>query len=259
MLIMTTTGCSPEKDETLVVTRKDSTSYGLGVAFAKKIPQNLKENNIETVDFKYFMQGVMDYFDSSATLQLTEEEITRIINREINKQRETNQKNYEQENFPNKKNGDAFLNENKKDRTVIELKNGLQYKIIEPGWGKLAPLVTDTIYISFKVHTINNEMIYNSKDYSDMTKIYLGSAIPAFQEILPKIKTGGSVRIFSSYEYAYGSVAYQKDKVKPYETLIFDVEVCKIRLNAQRLIEFNRLTELEKATQDQTTQKQTNQ
>ncbi len=244
-LILTITACSPDKDETLVVTRHDSTSYGLGVAFAKKIPQNLKDNNIESVDFKYFMQGIIDYFDSSGNLQMTEEEITRVLNEEMNKQMVENQKQYEQDNFPNKKAGEAFLNENKKDRTIIELKNGLQYKIIDPGWGKLAPLVSDTIFISFKVYTINNELIYNSQDYSAMTKIYLGSAIPAFQEILPKIKTGGSVRIFASYEYAYGSEVYKKDKVKPYETLIFDVVVNKIRLNAERLNEFNRLNEIE--------------
>ena len=177
--------------------------------------------------------------------QMTEEEITRVLNEEMNKQMAENQKQYEQENFPNKKAGEAFLNENKKDRTIIELKNGLQYKIIDPGWGKLAPLVTDTIFISFKVYTIKNELIYNSQDYSAMTKIQLGSAIPAFQEILPKIKTGGSVRIFTSYEYAYGSEVYKKDKVKPYETLIFDVIVNKIRLNAERLNEFNRLNEIE--------------
>lgn len=249
LLILTSTACSPDKDETLVVTRQDSTSYGLGVAFAKKIPQNLKDNNIESVDFKYFMQGIIDYFESNDNLQLTEEEISRILNEKMNKQLEENQKQYEQENLPNKKVGDAFLNQNKKDRTVIELKNGLQYKVIDQGWGKLSPLVTDTIFISFKVYTTNNELLYNSQDYSEMTKIYLGSAIPAFQEVLPQIKTGGSVRIFTSYEHAYGSIVYRKDKVKPYETLIFDVVVNKIRLNAQRLNEFNRLVELEQTGQ----------
>ena len=51
--------------------------------------------------------------------------------------------------------------------------------------------------------------------------------------------------ISASYEYAYGSEVYKKDKVKPYETLIFDVVVNKIRLNAERLNEFNRLNEIE--------------
>ena len=41
--------CSHDEKEKLIVTRQDSTSYSLGVTFAKKIPQNLKDNNFNAI------------------------------------------------------------------------------------------------------------------------------------------------------------------------------------------------------------------
>lgn len=237
--------CSPDENEKMIVTRQDSTSYSLGVAFAKKIPQNLKDNNIESVDFDYFLQGIVDYFDKEADVKLTDEEIEKITNAVFGKQIKEKQEEFVKANEPNIEVGQTFLEKNKGNRDVVEIKDGLQYKIMDMGWGKLSPLLTDYIIITFKVYNTKYELIYDSQKKSDQTKIYLGSAIPALQEVLPKIKTGGSVRIFTSHEYAYGSTVYEQDLVKPYETLIFDVTLTKIILNAARLAEFNKLVEQE--------------
>lgn len=237
--------CSPDPDEKLIVTRQDTISYGLGVAFAEKIPQNLKDNNIENIDFEYFLQGIKDYFDKESELKLTDDEVAHVVNKIIGKQIKEQQEQYVKENEGNIEKGNNFLTKNKKNRDVVEIKEGLQYKILDMGWGKLSPILTDTIFITFKVYNTNYDLIYDSKNKSDQTKIYLGNAIPALQEGLQRIKTGGSIRIFTSHEFAYGSTVYKQDLVKPYETLIFDVVVTKIRLNAQRLDEFNRLVEQE--------------
>ncbi len=233
--------CTPNENEKLIVTRKDSTSYSLGVAFAKKIPQNLTDNKIESVDFDYFIQGIYDYFDSTTKVKLSEEEIERIVSAVFQKQFKEEQQAFIQENEPNIAKGDTYLSTNKKNSDIVEIKPGLQYKIVDLGWGKLSPLVTDTIFITFKVYNTNNKLVYNS----DLLKIYLGSAIPALQEVLPHIKTGGNVKIFTSHEYAYGSTVYKQDLVKPYEALIFDVTLKKIKLNSERLAEYNRLVQLD--------------
>ncbi|MBR4689469.1 MAG: FKBP-type peptidyl-prolyl cis-trans isomerase [Bacteroidales bacterium] len=243
--------CTPDENEKLIVTRQDSTSYGLGVAFAQKIPQNLQENNIESVDFEYFLQGIVDYFDTNANVKLSDAEIQKIVNTVIGRQIEEKHEQYVKENEVNIEKGETFLEKNKTNRDVVELKDGLQYKIIDMGWGKLSPISTDNLLITFKVYNTTYELIYDSKSKSDQTKIYLGSAIPALQEALPKIKTGGSIRIFTSHEYAYGSTVYEQDLVKPYETLIFDVTLNKIILNAERLAEFNKLVEQEQNQNNQ--------
>ncbi|MBO7055340.1 MAG: FKBP-type peptidyl-prolyl cis-trans isomerase [Bacteroidales bacterium] len=237
--------CSHDEKEKLIVTRQDSTSYSLGVTFAKRIPQNLKDNNIETVDFEYFLQGIVDYFDKETSVKLTDQEIDRIVNTIIGKQVQEKQEKFVEQNKPNIEKGKTFLEKNKENSNVIELKDGLQYRILDMGWGKMSPIKTDNILISFKVYNTKYELIYDSQKKSEQTKIYLGSAIPALQEVLPKIKTGGSVRIFTSHEYAYGSTVYEQDLVKPYETLIFDVTLNKIILSAERLAEWNKLVEQE--------------
>lgn len=230
--------CTPDENEKLIVTRQDSTSYGLGVAFAQKIPQNLKDNNIESVDFDYFMQGIYDYFDSTTKVKLTDDEVTRIVNTFVSNQIKKEQQDFVTENEPNIAKGDSFLENNKTNPGVIEIKPGLQYKIIDPGWGKMSPILTDNVIISFKVYNTVYKQIYSSSQ----TKFLLSSAIPAIQEVLPNIKTGGSVRIFTSHEYAYGSTVYKQDLVKPYETLIMDVTLTRIILDAERLAEFKRLS-----------------
>lgn len=244
-LLMTGTSCTPDENEKLIVTRQDSTSYSLGVSFAEKIPQNLKDNNIENVEFDYFIQGIVDYFDSTQNLKLTKEEITTLTAAVFNQQRENEQKQYVAENEVNIAKGDAFLERNKKNPDVIEIRDGLQYQIVDMGWGKMSPLLTDTIYINFKVYNTKSELLYDSRKRSDPTKIYLGSAIPALQETLTKIRTGGTIKVFTSHEHAYGSVVYKNDLVKPYETLIFEVTLTKIRLNSERLAEFYRLVKQE--------------
>ena len=243
--------CTPDENEKLIVTRQDSTSYSLGVTFAQKIPQNLKDNNIENVDMDYFLQGIVDYFDKEQTVKLTDQEIDNIVNTIIGKQVQEKQEKFVEDNKPNIEKGKTFLEKNKENSNVIELKDGLQYRILDMGWGKLSPIKTDNILITFKVYNTKYELIYDSQKKSDQTKIYLGSAIPALQEVLPKIKTGGSVRIFTSHEYAYGSTVYEQDLVKPYETLIFDVTLNKIILNAERLAEFNKLVEQEQNQNNQ--------
>ncbi|MCQ2958783.1 MAG: FKBP-type peptidyl-prolyl cis-trans isomerase [Bacteroidales bacterium] len=245
LLLSTLISCTPDENEKLIVTRQDSTSYGLGVAFAKKIPQNLKDNNIENIDFEYFLQGIVDYFDKDVNVKLTDEEVNTILQKVIGKQVKEKQEKFVKNNEPNISVGQTFLEKNKQNKEVVEISNGLQYKIIDIGWGKLSPILTDTILITFKVYNTKFELLYDSKSKADLTKIYLGSAIPALQQVLPKVKTGGSVRIYTSHEFAYGSTVYEQDKVKPYETLIFDVTVNKIKLNSARLAEFNKLVEQE--------------
>ncbi len=129
--------CTPDENEKLIVTRQDSTSYGLGVAFAQKIPQNLQENNIESVDFEYFLQGIVDYFDTNANVKLSDAEIQKIVNTVIGRQIEEKHEQYVKENEVNIEKDETFLEKNKTNRDVVELKDGLQYKIIDMGWGKL--------------------------------------------------------------------------------------------------------------------------
>lgn len=236
--------CSSKEENIVIATKTDSISYSLGVAFAKKIPQNIKDNQIEGVEYAYFAQGIADYLDSSKNIQLSEEEIENITTTIIQQKREERRKQFLEENKKNEAIGNEFLEKNKTNKNVIEILPGLQYKIIDMGWGRLSPQLTENIHVNFKIYNTNYELLYDSKTKANPTKIYLGSAIKALQKVLPNIKTGGSVRIFTTSEYAYGSTISEKDLVKPYETLIIDVELVKIILNKQRLEEFNRLVQL---------------
>lgn len=244
-LLMFFASCSSNDKDFVIATKTDSISYSLGVVFGKKIPQNIKDNKIEGIEYSYFVQGIVDYMDSSRNLELSEDEIENITTEIIQRKKEDRQEKFLAENKNNEAIGNEYLEKNKNKQDVIEIKPGLQYKVIDMGWGRMSPQLTENIHINFKIYNTKYQLLYDSKNKANPTKIYLGSAIQALQEVLPRIKTGGSVRIFTTSEYAYGTTVSEKDLVKPYETLIIDVELVKIILSADRLAEFNRLVELE--------------
>lgn len=243
--------CTSDSKDIVIATKTDSISYSLGVAFGKKIPQNIQDNKIEGIEYAYFVQGIVDCLDSSKNLQLSEDEIERITTEIIQRKKDDRREKFLAENEKNETIGNEFLEKNKTSKDVIEIKPGLQYKILDMGWGRMSPQLTENIYINFKIYNTKYQLLYDSKNKANPTKIYLGSAIQALQEVLPNIKTGGTVRIFTTSKYAYGTTVSEKDLVKPYETLIIDVELVKLILNAERLAEFNRLVELEQQEQIQ--------
>jgi FKBP-type peptidyl-prolyl cis-trans isomerase len=220
--------CNREPNYKDLQTNSDSTAYSLGLLFASKIPQNLKDNSIDSISIKHFLQGVHDYFDSTQSPVLSKQISEKLIQEYFEKLQNSENNTYAAKFIQNKIDGNLFLENNKKVSGVIEIQKGLQYQIFYKGWGELKPDLRDTLLVHFKISTIKNKVLYDSRKTSyNPLKIPLDSTIAAWQKILPLVNTGAKIKIFTSYEYAYGIDVTKEDNIEPYQTLIFDIELVK--------------------------------
>ena len=206
----------------------DSTSYSLGMLYASKMPNNLKENNVDSISIQHFLQGLHDYFDSTETPVLDKKTTEKLIQAYFEKMQQSSNDFYASKFKNNEIEGNKFLENNKKTAGITELEKGLQYQILYSGWGELKPDVRDTILVHFKMYDISKKLIYDTRKTSpNPLKIPLDSTIQAWQKVLPLVNTGAKLKIYSSHQFAYGKDVTPKDKIQPYQTLIFDIELVK--------------------------------
>ncbi|MBU1299728.1 MAG: FKBP-type peptidyl-prolyl cis-trans isomerase, partial [Bacteroidetes bacterium] len=134
--------CQNSAQDTKLTTQKDSVSYSIGMDIGK----NLKNQSIDVVP-EILAQGLKDILDSNTTM--LNEEQSQAVMMELQKQlMARHEEKINAEKDKNKIEGEAFLAENKKDKDVITLPSGLQYKIITAGTGP-KPKSTETVAVHY--------------------------------------------------------------------------------------------------------------
>lgn len=211
----------------------DSVSYSLGMLYAHKLPQNLSENYIDSISYSLFVEAMHDYFNQNKQNRLTNEEIQYITQKVQHSIQKKSDSLFIASHRGNIEKGKQFLQQNKEKAGVIEITEGLQYRTIFPGWGQQRPLVEDTVLVFYRVYSITDELLFDSRTISSQPiAIALDSAITAWQKILPLYVTGGRTRIYTSHEFAFGSLFSEDLNIPPFSTLQFDIELYKfIRSN----------------------------
>ena len=123
--------------------------------------------------------------------------------------------------------GKSFLATNATKPDVKQTPSGLQYKIIEPGNGK-APKATDTVVVNYKGTLLNGTEFDSSYKRNQPAEFPLNRVIAGWTEGLQLIKEGGKIQLFIPPNLAYGSRG-AGGLIGPDETLIFEVELLKVR------------------------------
>ena len=123
--------------------------------------------------------------------------------------------------------GKAFLADNATKPGVKQTPSGLQYLILEPGTGK-APKATDTVLVNYRGTLLNGTEFDSSYKRNEPIEFPLNRVIPGWTEGVQLIKEGGKVRLFIPSNLAYGSHG-AGSAIGPDETLIFEVELLKVR------------------------------
>lgn len=96
----------------------------------------------------------------------------------------------------------------------------IYYKIIEPGSGD-SFTASDQIQAKYTLRNTSGTVI----ESSDSTRFGLNSTIQAWSKVIPKIKTGGKIRIFTPSSSAYGPLG--SSSMPPFMSLDFEVEILK--------------------------------
>lgn len=204
-----------------LATDKDKFSYALGMNIAK----GMKLQNID-VDLEILMRGLRDAHTGSPT-QLTVQEMGDVLNR---RQQEMQAKAQEQQRLAgekNKREGDAFLAQNKARPGVVTLPSGLQYEVITEGTGP-APKATDMVTTHYRGTLIDGTEFDSSYKRGEPVTFSVGGVIKGWTEALQLMKVGSKWKLYIPSELAYG--AQQRGQhITPNSTLLFEIELLAIK------------------------------
>lgn len=125
-----------------------------------------------------------------------------------------------------KKANKDFLVENAKKEGVKTTESGLQYKVIEEGKGAV-PAADATVNIKFVGKLIDGTEFDSSR--GEAIPMNLNRSIAGFKEALSMMPIGSKWQLFVPAELAYGSGS--AGNIKPFSTLIFDVELVSVKEN----------------------------
>ena len=123
--------------------------------------------------------------------------------------------------------GRQFLNENGKKEGVTTTSSGLQYKVLREGTGK-QPKKTDTVEVHYEGRLIEGEVFDSSYARRETIEFPLNGVIAGWTEGVALMKEGAKHQLYIPSHLAYGSHGAGGD-IGPDETLIFDVELIKVR------------------------------
>jgi FKBP-type peptidyl-prolyl cis-trans isomerase FklB len=126
----------------------------------------------------------------------------------------------------NKKAGKEFLEQNKKKDGVVELPDGLQYKVLKKGTGA-SPKATDKVKVNYTGTLINGKEFDSSYKRGQPAEFPLNNVIPGWTEALQMMKVGGKWKLFIPSDLAYGDQG-RGSVIPPGATLIFEVELLDI-------------------------------
>lgn len=197
------------------MTDRQKLGYALGVFFA----QNISQQDID-MDVEYFLAAVSDILNKNRP-KLSDEEIRTIFLKYQALEQETRAK----QAAANKQTGKEFLDRNRTKEGVVELENGLQYKILRPGNGP-NPEPGSEVTVHYRGTLLDGNEFDSSYKRNEPAKLSLNRVIQGWQQALPLMKTGALWEIYIPSELAYGAAG--AGTIGPDETLIFEIELIEV-------------------------------
>lgn len=122
--------------------------------------------------------------------------------------------------------GQQYMSENAKREGVKTTESGLQYEVITEGDGK-SPTATDTVLVHYKGTLIDGTEFDSSYKRGEPIEFPLNRVIPGWTEGVQLMKEGAKYRFVIPPNLAYG--AQGAGPIGPNETLVFEVELLKVR------------------------------
>ena len=198
-----------------LTSQHDSASYAMGVYMGIQCANMLSAQNYNIDLFiKAFEAAIAD-----APLLMTPEETVNFLNAYEKKVKE-------RENADRIKLGESFLAENAKREGVHTTASGLQYQVVKMGEGP-KPVSTDVVKVHYEGTLLDGTKFDSSIDRGKPTEFPLNRVIKGWTEGLQLMPVGSKFTFYIPYQLAYGTQG-AGNLIKPYSTLIFEVELLEI-------------------------------
>jgi len=214
--------CSQDKKYASVKlkTKEDTVSYYLGLTYGNGI----KQAKIDSLfNAEAFLRGIQQ-----ATKEDTLPVSSFIIQNYLNKYFTDLQQNQMKEQYKDYiAQNKAFLADNANKDSVVSLPSGLQYIVLKEGSGN-KPALSDRIRVHYTGKLIDGTIFDSSYNRNEPAEFGVGQVIPGWTEAIQLMPVGSKYRVFIPENLAYGAQAPQGSPIKPFSTLIFEVELLEI-------------------------------
>lgn len=197
----------------------DSVSYLLGVAIATNISNDLNEGNTELI-----LKGMRDKLTGQQ--ELISDPTNQLLNSYFQKKQQEKKQQEEQLGQLAKAEGEKFLQENRKNKKIKVTASGLQYEILKEGKGE-KPTETSQVKVHYHGTTIDGKVFDSSVDRGEPIVFGLNQVIKGWTEGVQLMPIGSKFKFYIPQELAYGENS-PSPAIKPYSTLIFEVELLGI-------------------------------
>jgi FKBP-type peptidyl-prolyl cis-trans isomerase FklB len=223
----TTTARKPTPTVLTLKTQKDKASYAIGLNIGK----SMHKDSVD-VDTAILLRGLKDGLAGAKPLLTDDEARATMVTLQADLRKKQEEKMVAQ-GEANKKEGEAFLAENKTKDGIVTLPSGLQYKILTEGTGP-KPTAADTVVCNYKGTLIDNTEFDSSyKRGQPATFPVSGGVIKGWTEALQLMPVGSKWQLFIPSELAYGARGGPGGGIGPNATLVFEVELMSIQSKAQ--------------------------
>jgi len=202
-------------------TELDSVSYAIGLSVAGNV-----KSSFDDFDNDLFIQGFMNAIDS-ANIQLEEADAQKVVQVYFQKKQKEEAAERAAEGLKNKEAGEAFLAENKAKDGVQTTESGLQYIVLKEGTGE-KPTTASKVKVHYHGTLLDGTVFDSSVDRGEPAEFGVTQVIKGWTEGLQLMPLGSKYKFFIPQELAYGANPRPGGAIKPYATLIFDVELLEI-------------------------------
>jgi FKBP-type peptidyl-prolyl cis-trans isomerase FklB len=200
-----------------LASEKDTITYFIGLMQAKGLKQNLKQSDFEGFKPEVYARAFQEVFKGDS-IKFTDMQIQTKLQSYF-------QKMQAQSSEKALKEGQEFLEKNKKNPGVVVTPSGLQYQIIKEGTGP-KPDSSDAVSVYYKGTLIDGKEFDSSK--GTPVSLSLRGVFPGMTEALLKMGVGSKWKLFIPSHLAYGENPRPGGLIKPNMALIFEVEVLGI-------------------------------
>lgn len=218
------------KTKSSLATELDSVSYSLGLDMANKIKMNFND-----LDQGLFVQGFKNGMDST-NLLVNAKDINVVLRTFFQKKQEEQMKKQQEEQAAKafaqygdyKEECEKFLAENKSKPNVKTTDTGLQYIVLKEGKGT-KPTVNSKVKVHYHGTLIDGTVFDSSVDRGTPSEFGVNQVIKGWTEGLQLMSTGAKYKFFIPQNLAYGATPRPGGKIKPFATLIFEVELLEVK------------------------------
>ncbi len=197
-----------------LTTDADKFSYALGIMIGERVLKQYGEVDYDTLlkAMKAQHQGMetlMDLAEAGATLEKQQQKAAKAKGADAIAK------------------GESYLKENATAEGVSVTESGLQYSIMTDADGA-KPAATDSVTVHYRGTLLDGTEFDSSYSRGDPTTFQLNQVIPGWTEGVQLMSEGAKFKFVIPYQLAYGERGAGAS-IGPYETLIFEVELIKIK------------------------------